>query len=71
MTIQITSTETGLTGSLAAESLRGLCGGNVYLPGDPSYDEFRTPWNLADQRPAAVAVPRTAAEVSEVVRAER
>ena len=69
MTIQITSTETGLTGSLAAESLRGLCGGNVYLPGDPGYDEFRTPWNLADQRPAAVAVPRTAAEVSEVVRA--
>ncbi len=74
MTIDITSTEiagteAALTGSLAAESLRGLCGGNVYLPGDPGYDEFRIPWNLADQRPAAVAVPRNAAEVSAVVRA--
>ena len=65
----LTSTESIRTASSAAEALRGLCGGHVYLPGDPGYDEFRTPWNLADQRPAAVAVPRTAAEVSEVVRA--
>lgn len=54
----------------AAERLRGLCGGQVHLPGDPGYDTARTAWNLAvDQRPAAVAVPRTAADVSEVVRA--
>jgi FAD/FMN-containing dehydrogenase len=52
-----------------AEPLRGLIGGHVHLPGDPTYDEVRVPWNLAvDQRPAAVAVPRTAAEVGTVVR---
>src|SRR4051794_5958495 len=53
-----------------AESLRGLCGGNVHLPGDPGYDAASTPWNVAvRQRPAAVAVPRDAADVSAVVRA--
>lgn len=53
-----------------AESLRGLCGGQVYLPGDAGYDDVRRPWNLAvDQRPAAVAIPRTATDVSDVVRA--
>lgn len=42
----------------------------IHLPGDPGYDPARTPWNLAaDQRPAAVAVPRTAAEVQAVVKA--
>jgi FAD/FMN-containing dehydrogenase len=53
-----------------AESLRGLCGGNVHLPGDPGYDAARTPWNVAvRQMPAAVAVPRDVADVSAVVRA--
>ncbi|HEU5036253.1 MAG TPA: FAD-binding oxidoreductase [Nocardioides sp.] len=53
-----------------ADGLRGLCGGRVHLPGDPGYDAARTPWNLAvDQRPAAVAVPHSADEVAEVVRA--
>lgn len=56
--------------STRAESLRGLCGGAVYLPGDPGYDGARTPWNVAvDQRPAAVAFPANAAETAEVVRA--
>ena len=42
----------------------------VHLPGDPGYDEARTPWNVAvDQRPAAVAYPVDADEVSDVVRA--
>ena len=51
-----------------AETLRGLP--DVHLPGDPAYDELRTPWNLAvDQRPAAVAVPRTAGQVADLVRA--
>lgn len=54
---------------LAAETLRGLCGGAVHLPGDEGYDAARAPWNLAfDQRPAAVAYPANADEVSEVVR---
>jgi len=53
-----------------AETLRGLCDGRLHLPGDAGYDGARTPWNLAvDQRPAAVAVPRSADEVAEVVRA--
>ena len=53
-----------------AATLRGLCDGRVHLPGDPGYDAARTPWNLAvDQRPAAVALPRTVAEVQDVVRA--
>ncbi len=53
-----------------AETLRGLCTGGVHLPGDPAYDLARMPWNVAvDQRPAAVAVPRSAAEVAAVVRA--
>ena len=42
----------------------------IHLPGDPGYDQARTPWAVqVDQRPAAVAVPRTAAEVVEAVRA--
>ncbi len=52
----------------SADTLRGLC--EVHLPGDPGYDAARSPWNLAvDQRPAAVAVPRTVDEISAVVRA--
>jgi hypothetical protein len=62
-----------LTGALPtpgpAETLRGLCGGAVHLPGDPGYDAARMPWNVAiDQRPAAVAVPRDASDVSTIVR---
>ena len=34
-----------------AESLRGLCGGSVHLPGDPSYDMARSPWNIQALRP--------------------
>ncbi|HQR28010.1 MAG TPA: FAD-binding oxidoreductase [Nocardioides sp.] len=53
-----------------AEALRGLCGGEVHLPGDAGYDAARTPWNVAvDQRPAAVALPRTAQQAAEVVSA--
>ena len=52
-----------------AEALRGMCGGAVHLPGDPGYDASRMPWNVwvSWLNPAAVAYPRTAAEVSELV----
>lgn len=54
----------------SAEPLRGLCDGNVHLPGDPGYDAARLPWNVTvDQRPAAVAVPRNAQDVADVVSA--
>jgi enamine deaminase RidA (YjgF/YER057c/UK114 family) len=53
-----------------ADALRGLCDGAVHLPGDPGYDTARMPWNVAlDQRPAAVALPSSVAEVQDVVRA--
>ena len=66
MTIELDTTSPT---NLAAEPLRGLIGGRVHLPGDAGYDAARTPWNFAvDQRPAAVALPRTAAEVATVVR---
>lgn len=59
------STHTG-----RADSLRGLCGGAVHLPGDPGYDAARTPWNVAaDLHPAAVAVPRDASDVADVMHA--
>lgn len=58
--------------SSAAMALKGLCGGAVHLPGDPTYDLARAAWNTAaDQRPAAVAYPADAAEVAAVVRAAR
>jgi FAD/FMN-containing dehydrogenase len=59
-----------LTGTQPAADLRGLCEGWLFLPGDAGYDLARTPWAVqVDQRPAAVAVPHSAAEVSDVVRA--
>jgi hypothetical protein len=53
-----------------AAALRDLADARVYLPSDSAYDEARMPWNVAvDQRPAAVALPRTTAEVVALVRA--
>ena len=69
-TDQISTAMTPDTENPSAESLRGLCGGQVHLPGDPGYDAARVAWNLAvEQHPAAVAQPRSAEDVSEVVRA--
>ncbi len=53
-----------------AAELRSLLGDRVHADGDPGYDKARGAWNAAvDQRPAAVAVPRSADEVADVVRA--
>ncbi|MFG1943187.1 FAD-binding oxidoreductase [Nonomuraea sp. NPDC048826] len=35
-------------------TLRNMIKGNLWLPGDAGFDEARTPWNLSDQRVAAV-----------------
>ena len=68
MTIELNAEPTRTTVP-AAHALRGLLGGRVHLAGDPGYDAARLPWNVAvDQRPAAVAFPRSAAEVATVVR---
>lgn len=62
------STPTASAAGLAG--LRRLCGGAVYLPGDPQYDDARRPWNLrADDHPAAVAYPAFPDEVADLVRA--
>ena len=43
---------------------------DLVRPGDPRYDAARAAWNLSvDQRPAAVALPRTPEEVAAVIRA--
>jgi hypothetical protein len=49
--------------------LRALIGGEVHLPGDPSYDAGRLAFNVTvDQRPAAIVEPRSAEEVATVMR---
>jgi FAD/FMN-containing dehydrogenase len=48
--------------------LRESIVGDVVVPGDESWDDARSAWNLAvDQRPAAVAIPETANDVVEIV----
>ena len=45
---------------------------NAFTSSDPGWDEARTAWNLAaDQRPAAVVLAESAADVAEAVRAAR
>jgi FAD/FMN-containing dehydrogenase len=49
-------------------ALRSRVGGSVVLPGDESWDAARQAWNLAvDQRPVAVALPESAADVQALV----
>jgi FAD/FMN-containing dehydrogenase len=44
----------------------------IVMPGDPGWDDARQAWNLAvDQHPAAVARPRSAQDVADVVRFAR
>ncbi len=56
----------------AAEALRALkdvLPGRLFLPGETGYDAARSPWNTAvDQRPAAVVVATSTADVIAVVR---
>lgn len=55
-----------LTPALDPAALRAIPG--LILPGDPGYDEARTPWNLAaDQHPIAVAEPTTIADAARIV----
>ena len=44
----------------------------ILMPGDSGWDDARQAWNLAvDQHPAAVARPRSAQDVADVVRFAR
>ena len=54
--------------SADVEALRARLHGEVFGPDDAGYDEHRKPWNRAvDQRPAAVAFPRTDEDVVTLV----
>jgi FAD/FMN-containing dehydrogenase len=65
----VTSQQLPAPARARAEDLRGLCGGSVHLPGDPTYDMARAPWNLQSRdHPAAVAYPAYPDEVADVLR---
>jgi FAD/FMN-containing dehydrogenase len=58
--------------SRTAWTLRAAIAGEVFLPGDPGYDQARQAWNLAvDERPAVVVEAETAADVAQAVRFAR
>jgi FAD/FMN-containing dehydrogenase len=60
------------TTPLNPEMLRGAISGDVFVPGDHGYDEARRAWNLAaNQRPAAVVLAQSAADVIQAVRYAR
>jgi FAD/FMN-containing dehydrogenase len=51
--------------STELRTLRALSSGAVVAPADSAYDEARAAWNLvADQRPAAVAIPENETDVA-------
>jgi FAD/FMN-containing dehydrogenase len=53
----------------ARSRLRDVLGDRLFTPTDPGYDTARLPWNRAvDQRPFAVALPRSDDEVAAIVR---
>jgi FAD/FMN-containing dehydrogenase len=66
-----TSAASAAAAPAASGALRlGIPADRVVLRGEADYDAARLPWNVtADQRPYAVARPRTATEVAAVVRA--
>jgi FAD/FMN-containing dehydrogenase len=48
----------------ATEALRNGIRGDVFVPGEPGYDQSRQAWTLAvDQRPAVVVEAESAADV--------
>ncbi len=66
-------TEVQMTTTLVdVRPLRAQLDGDVLAPEDEGWDEARLAWNLAvEQRPAAVALPESAADVAAVVRFAR
>jgi FAD/FMN-containing dehydrogenase len=56
----------------AADALRADVTGQVFIPGDPGYDQARQAWVLTvDQRPAMVVEAASAADVAAAVRFAR
>jgi hypothetical protein len=55
-----------------AGALRAAIVGDVFVPGDRGYDQARQAWNLAvEERPAAIVVGESAADVVQAVRFAR
>ena len=51
------------------ERLQAAISGDVFVSGEPGYDQARQAWNLAaDQRPAVVVVAESADDVAQAVR---
>ena len=54
------------------ETLQAAIAGEVFVPGEPGYDQARQAWNLAaDQRPSVVVFTESAADVVQAVRFAR
>jgi len=54
------------------QTLRAAITGEVFVPGDPGYDQARRAWNLAvEERPAVVVVARSDTDVARAVRFAR
>jgi FAD/FMN-containing dehydrogenase len=54
------------------ETLRSALVGDVFVPGDPGYDQARRAWNLfTDQRPAGVVLAESATDVARAVQFAR
>ncbi|MEU6226843.1 FAD-binding oxidoreductase [Streptomyces sp. NPDC047042] len=52
-----------------AEELRSSVAGRILFPGDDSFDELRSGWNLTvDHRPSVIVVPSSARDVAAAVR---
>jgi FAD binding domain/Berberine and berberine like len=68
VTSMLTTHEQQQPAGIDFEPLRAQLDGDLVAPGDPNWDEARQAWNLTvDQRPAAVALPTSVADVSAVV----
>jgi FAD/FMN-containing dehydrogenase len=69
---QIARHHRAVTSDRDLRSLDALIEGSIVAPVDPAFDEARQAWNLAvDQRPAAVALPENADDVTQIVRFAR
>src|SRR5688500_4500545 len=67
-TMEVTDVQTTPT-LVDVRPLRAQLDGDIVTPEDEGWDEARLAWNLAiDQRPAAVALTESAADVAAVVR---
>ena len=57
------------TAADAVDALRSRMQGQIVLPGDSEYEQYRRGFNLTvDQHPAVIALPETTADIAEAAR---